>query len=118
MTLGEKLVKIRENLDFNQEKFAEKLGIHAKTLREYEKNKRQPQTETLKTLISEYNVNPYYLFLNDEDMFASPPQEPSEKLLREAFSLSPEEAGIVMRFIKLVKKEDYKDFAASLKSLL
>lgn len=57
MSIGERLTKLREEKGFMQRDVAEKLGIAPNTLSGYERNLRNPDSETLLKLASFYNVS-------------------------------------------------------------
>ena len=61
MTIGERLTKLREEKGFMQKDVAEKLGIAPNTLSGYERDLRNPDSETLLKLASFYNVTVDYL---------------------------------------------------------
>jgi len=66
--IGQKIVKIRENLKLSQKSFAEKLGIAQNTLSNYESEKRTPTIEFVENLIS-LGVSPLYLFFDKGEPF-------------------------------------------------
>lgn len=57
MTFGERLIKARESIGFNQKQLAEKLGITPTRLNYWEKNKRQPDVEMIKKLSDVLHVS-------------------------------------------------------------
>ena len=57
MTFGERLIKARESIGFNQKQLAEKLGITPTRLNYWEKNKRQPGVEMIKKLSDVLHVS-------------------------------------------------------------
>ncbi len=68
MTIGNKLIQIREKLDLTQIEFAEKLQINPKTLRDNEKDKHAVKYEVLEKLVKDYNVNPLFFFFDNVEM--------------------------------------------------
>lgn len=68
MTFGERLIELRKENGFNtRNEFAEKLGIPSTTLRNYEKNEREPGHTFLKQISELFNVSvDYLLCLTDE----------------------------------------------------
>ena len=62
--LGERLKELRINLDLNMKQAAEKLGIPYTTYVGYEKNEREPNSETLVKLADFYNCSVDYLIGN------------------------------------------------------
>lgn len=61
MDFGERLVKARESLGFNQSDFADKLILAAQSLTRYEKNKVKPSIEFLTKLTDMFNINSNWL---------------------------------------------------------
>jgi transcriptional regulator with XRE-family HTH domain len=57
MSVGERLTKLRENKGFMQKDVAEKLGIAPNTLSGYERDLRNPDSNTLIKLAKFYNVS-------------------------------------------------------------
>lgn len=57
MTLGEKIVSYRENLNLSQKALAERLGITPTRLNYYEKDKRNPDVEMIKLLSDALGVS-------------------------------------------------------------
>lgn len=68
MNFGERLVKVRENLGFNQADFANEITLAAQSLARYEKNKVKPSVEFLTKLTYMFNVNSNYLLTGKGDM--------------------------------------------------
>ena len=68
MTVGERLVQLREEKGFKVRKeFAKEIGIPETTLRNYEKNDREPGHTFLKQMSEYFNVSvDYILCLTDE----------------------------------------------------
>jgi|GEM_PF-5807576 len=112
MTIGNKLIQIREKLGFNQLEFAEKLNINSKTLRDNEKDKHAIKFEVIETLVKEYNVNPKFFFFDDTEMFLNGEDKnilPAQ-VIRNSFNLNKEETELVLKFINLVKNQEFRDF--------
>ena len=75
MDFGERLVKARKTLDYNQNDFAKKLEIASQSLGRYEKNKVKPSIEFIHKLTDVFNINSNWLIsgkgsilLNIEDI--------------------------------------------------
>lgn len=68
MTFGERLIELRKEHGFNtRNDFAEKLGIPSTTLRNYEKNDREPGHTFLKQISELFNVSVDYLLCLTDD---------------------------------------------------
>ena len=61
MSVGRRIALLRENRSLSQSQLAKKLNISTSTLGMYETNKRNPNTEMLKTLANFFNVSTDYL---------------------------------------------------------
>lgn len=61
MSIGERLTKLREDKGFMQKDVAEKIGIAPNTLSGYERDVRNPDSETLIKLAKFYGVSIDYL---------------------------------------------------------
>lgn len=61
MTLGDKITQLREEAKLTQEELADKIGITRAALSHYEKNRREPDYETLKKFADFFNVSTDWL---------------------------------------------------------
>lgn len=68
MALGKRLKHARENARKTQKQVADKLGISIGTLSGYERDYRDPDTDTLNNLAELYNVSADYLLGRTDDM--------------------------------------------------
>ena len=71
MNFGDRLVKARENLGFNQANFSEKIDLAAQSLARYEKNKVNPSMEFIAKLTDMFNINSNWLLTGKGEMFIS-----------------------------------------------
>ena len=71
MNFGDRLVKARENLGFNQANFSEKIDLAAQSLARYEKNKVNPSLEFIAKLTDMFNINSNWLLTGKGEMFIS-----------------------------------------------
>jgi DNA-binding transcriptional regulator YiaG len=62
----QRIREIRCGLGIKQYDLAKKLGISTTHLRNYEQGKRYPRTKLLIQILNELNINPNYLFLENE----------------------------------------------------
>lgn len=73
MTMGERIKVARKKAGLTQEKLAKKCGIATITIGQYERNKREPNIETIFNLAEKLNVSASYLLgVVDLDGFISP----------------------------------------------
>ena len=71
MNFGDRLVKAREDLGFNQANFSEKIDLAAQSLARYEKNKVNPSMEFIAKLTDMFNINSNWLLTGKGEMFIS-----------------------------------------------
>lgn len=65
-SIGERLIKLREQKNLKQKQVAKLIGISNTNLSRYEKNKRKPSKDTLVLLANFYNVHPSYILFGEE----------------------------------------------------
>lgn len=68
MNFGDRLIKAREMLGFNQVEFAEKIGTVAQSLTRYEKNKVKPSMEFVAKLTDLFKINSNWLLTGKGEM--------------------------------------------------
>jgi transcriptional regulator with XRE-family HTH domain len=118
MNIGSRIAKLREERGWTQEQTAAAIGISRAALSHYEKNRREPDTETLTKFADLFNISIDYLV--GRTNVPNPPLSPdvrefvdslelSDEQIMERFSLSidgrkltPEET---RRFIAFVRAE-------------
>lgn len=66
MTLGKKLKEAREKAGYTQKEAAQKINTTNNNLSNYERDYRDPDTETLRKLSELYNVSTDYLLSKEE----------------------------------------------------
>lgn len=71
---GERLKKIRLELDLKQSELAARLSVKASTISEIETGKYNPNYEILYYLAHEFKVNLYYLMFGEGEMFSREPE--------------------------------------------
>lgn len=85
-SLGDRLVKLRQEKNLNQKEAAKQIGITAVNLSRYEKNNRVPNKETLHKLAAFYHVSPSYIYFGEEKVnldFLEDVTEKEARLLKE-----------------------------------
>lgn len=103
MTFGERLVELRESRKISRSELAEMLGIPYTTLRNYEKDVREPGSDTLLKL-SRIHVTVDYLIGGD-------PYEPEVsaeemEIIRRIRQLSPSQKSGLLTFLKTLGFEN------------
>lgn len=69
MSFGDRIRHLRQRLKFKQKSFALKLGISSAALSEIENDKYRPGFDFFYKIAKEFNVNLYYLFFGEGDIF-------------------------------------------------
>lgn len=69
MTTGERIKKLRKDLDLTQQKFGERLGIKGNTVAQYELGRNEPIDAVLSLICKEFNVNEDWLRTGVGNMF-------------------------------------------------
>ncbi len=69
MNFGERLLKARLELGFNQNEFAEKIEIAPQSLARYEKNKVKPTIDFIEKLTNMFNINSNWLLNGTGEIF-------------------------------------------------
>lgn len=70
--VGSRIRNIRKTLKLNQKEFGKRLTISDASLSEIETGKFKPGFDVLMNLVTEFNVNLYYVFFGKGEMFLDP----------------------------------------------
>lgn len=113
---GEKLKVLRENLSLTQAELGEKLGVNLKTIGDNERGKFTISYETIAQLVSLYNVNPAYFFIADAPMFLNIEDNSQGRIkqLSALFSLSSDDAEVILKLIDLIKNPEARNLLKGL----
>jgi transcriptional regulator with XRE-family HTH domain len=107
---GERITKEREKRNLTQEQLSKKLGISRAALSHYEKNRREPDYETLERISSFFEVSTDYLLGIDQVKEDGPGYmvrtnpELADEILREFDRLPKEDQQYIADLIKRMKK--------------
>lgn len=69
LTLGERIKKVRKELDITQQKFAERIGTTQNTIANYETNHRKPSAAAINNICKTFNVSEKWLRAGEGEMF-------------------------------------------------
>lgn len=69
MTLGERIKKVRKELDLTQQEFADKIGTTRNNIAGYETRRREPSTAVINLIITKLNVSEEWLRTGEGEMF-------------------------------------------------
>ncbi|MDD3467066.1 MAG: helix-turn-helix transcriptional regulator [Campylobacterales bacterium] len=91
LSIGQKLIKLREVVDKKQKEFAESIGILPQALIKYEKDKVKPSADLLIKIAETHKVNINWLLTDNGDMFLEQKPKELEKCdeVREAYMKLP-----------------------------
>ncbi|UWD47196.1 helix-turn-helix domain-containing protein [Clostridioides difficile] len=108
-SLGDRIAKLRKELDINQKELATKVGITEASLSRYENNLREPKSEIIVRLAKELKTSTDYLLginentkINREDKLIIESLSISEKtkqLLEKIYSLEEEDREAIEKMI-------------------
>lgn len=104
MTLGERIKKLRKELDLTQQKLADRLGVKQNTIALIESGKRNTSDQLLFSVCREFNVSEEWLRNGEGEMFVPKPETTIDEIVRE-YGLDDLDRQIIKEFIKL-KPED------------
>ena len=94
MIIGSRIAKLREQRGWTQEQTAAAIGISRAALSHYEKNRREPDTETLAKFADLFHISNDYLV--GRTNMPNPPLSPEVRDFVDALELSDEQ--IMERF--------------------
>ena len=103
MTLGERIKKVRKDLDLTQQAFADRLGMKRNSIAQVEMG-RNTSDQTIISICREFGISETWLRTGEGDMKAPGPEESVNELIQE-HGLDNLDRQIILEFIKL-KPED------------
>lgn len=120
MTLGERIKKVRKELDLTQQEFCDRIGLKRNSISLVESDKRNPSNQLLLAICREFNVSEEWLRTGDGDMFI---QQSKEDELKTAVDnlLSGETSEFKQRLVKVLaslKEEQWVFLEEKLEEIL
>lgn len=119
MLFNQRLRSIRASMNLNQKEFAHLLNINPVTLSHYENGKREPDLERLFDLCQQLEVSADYLLgLSDsiKPQLSLPVFIPTSSTQRDPFfGLKPDQRELIENNIALMRKQNEKAEAPSIK---
>lgn len=103
MTIGNRIKRVRRELDLTQTEFASRLGLTQNTVTRYETGDRNPSTAVLSLIIKAYNVNEEWLRTGNGEMFAPAPISELDALASRYPNMTHETYVFVEKLINLPK---------------
>lgn len=104
MTLGERIKKVRKELDLTQQEFCNRIGLRRNSISLVESGKRNISNQALFSICREFNVNETWLRTGDGEPFVTPDDNAIEELIKEN-RLSPEQAELMRIFMSMPEKK-------------
>lgn len=99
MTQGERVKRIRKELNLTLEKFGEKLGVTKTAISKIEKNERNLTDQMTISICREYNVNYDWLISEEGDPFSDLPQTVLNELCKQ-YDLDDFDKALVEMYIE------------------
>ena len=103
MTLGERIKKVRKDLDLTQQAFADRLGMKRNSIAQVEMG-RNTSDQTIISICREFGISETWLRTGAGEMKAPGPEQSVDELIQE-HGLDNLDRQIILEFIKL-KPED------------
>ena len=100
MSVGERIRKLRKELDMTQQKFGERIGIKGNTVAQYELGRNEPVDAVFSLICREFNVNEMWLRTGDGEMFRASPSDVLDQLAHK-YNLSNADYIIIEKFVHL-----------------
>ena len=100
MTLGERIKKVRKNLDLTQQKFADQIGTTRNNIASYEIGRREPSAAAVNNICKTFNVSEAWLRTGEGEMFLPSPNGVLDELVQK-YGLSTRGKVIVEKFLDL-----------------
>ena len=100
MTIGNRLKRLRKELDLTQEAFASRIGSVQNTITGYESGRRNPSAPVISLICREFKVNEEWLRNGTGEMFVP---DPSSELdaLAEKYLLSAADQALIEKYVNL-----------------
>ena len=108
MTIGERIRKIRKELNLTQQEFASRIGMKRNSIAQIEIG-RNTSDQTIFSICREFNVNELWLKTGNGSMFNPEPKSALD-ILVDQYNLTDAALALIKRFIKL--KPEHQDIVA------
>lgn len=100
MNTGDRIKKLRRELDLTQKEFGERIGIKGNTVAQYELGRSNPIDAVLSLICREFNVREEWLRTGEGEMFRPKPSDILDQLASK-YQLSNSDYVIVEKFLSL-----------------
>lgn len=98
--MNERIKKLRKELGFTQQEFADKIGMKRNTIANYETDRNEPSNSVISLICREFNVNESWLRTGEGEMFLPKPTAALDALAAE-YGLSNDDYVLVEKFLAL-----------------
>lgn len=111
MTIGDRIKKIRKELDLTQAEFGARIGSVQNTVTGYESGRRNPSAPVVALICEKFNVREEWLRTGEGEMFKAAPSDVLDQLAYE-YNLSNASYIVVEKFVNLKpeKRNELIDF--------
>lgn len=100
MTIGERIKKIRKELDLTQAEFGSKIGSVQNTVTGYENGRRNPSAPVITLICEKFGINENWLRYGEGEMYKPAPSDALEQLAIE-YNLSHASYIVIEKFVNL-----------------
>lgn len=119
MTIGNRLKRLRKELDLTQEAFASRIGSVQNTITGYESGRRNPSAPVISLICREFKVNEEWLRNGTGEMFVPDPGNELDALA-EKYHLSAADQTLIEKYVNLKpdSRKAVMDFIADVAATL
>lgn len=119
MTIGNRLKRLRKELDLTQEAFASRIGSVQNTITGYESGRRNPSAPVISLICREFKVNEEWLRNGTGEMFVPDPGNELDALA-EKYHLSAADQTLIEKYVNLKpdSRKAVMDFIADVTATL
>ena len=100
MNIGDRLKRLRKELDLTQEAFASRIGSVQNTITGYESGRRNPSAPVISLICREFDVNEEWLRNGTGEMFAPKSNDELEALAKK-YNLSNADQVLIEKYVNL-----------------
>ena len=100
MNIGDRLKRLRKELDLTQEAFASRIGSVQNTITGYESGRRTPSAPVISLICREFDVNEEWLRNGTGEMFAPESNDELEALAKK-YNLSNADQVLIEKYVNL-----------------
>lgn len=110
LNLGDRIKKVRKELDLTQQKFADQIGTTQNALTGYETGRRNPSAAAINNICKTFNVSEKWLRTGEGEMFH--PLSADDELSQVFSAIAASDDELIKRIIRAYWKLDDREKAA------